>query len=154
MLPTKDDKSLDVADATTPDDHADGAERTAIDPRDASIDAIEAIMWDAAELDAQDPSNITDEDRVWADGMRARMKVRFAARRRSLMPPNEEPTLGGPIRPSILAMGRDALLATVHGIARRMGGQMQIANRKLTELSDDDLRRLVETLSPEEEGEP
>jgi hypothetical protein len=150
MLPTKDDKSSDTADATT----QAGVERTAGDLRDDSIDAFDAIIRDAAELDAEDPSNITDEDRVWADGMRARMKARFAARRRSLMPPNDEPTVGGPIRPSILAMGRDALLATVHEIARRMGGQMQIANRKLTQLSDDDLRRLVETLSPEEEGEP
>jgi hypothetical protein len=120
---------------------------------DKSIDAIDAIIQDAAELDAADPRNITAEDREWADAMRTRMKARIAEYKRSLLPPNDEPAPGEPIRPRFAAMARDALLATVHGIARKMGGQMAIANRKLTELSDDDLRRLLETLVPEDEKE-
>jgi hypothetical protein len=118
---------------------------------DKSIDAIDAIIQDAAELDAADPRNITAEDREWADAMRTRMKARIAEYKRSLLPANDEPTPDRPIRPRFVAMARDALLGTVHDIARRMGGQMAIANRKLTELSDDDLRRLLETLVPEQE---
>jgi hypothetical protein len=49
-----------------------------------SIDAIDVIISDAAELDAADPRNITDEDRAWADGMRARMKERIDEYRRTL----------------------------------------------------------------------
>ncbi len=118
---------------------------------DKALDAIHAILRDASELDAADPKNITAEDRAFADAMRARMKAEIAEYRRSLMPAAEEPGAGRPIRKSLVAMARKQLDATFDAICRQMGGQLQIANRKLSELSDDDLRRILETILPEEE---
>jgi len=118
---------------------------------DKSIEALEAIFEDAAKADAKDPSKITPEDRAWADKQRAQWKARIAEARRELALPGAEPSAPPPIRAKYQAMNRDALLAAFVEASQRMGGQLQVAHRNLSDLSDDDLRRLLETLDAQPE---
>ena len=118
---------------------------------DKTIEALEAIFEDAALAEAADAAQITPEDRAWADGMRSRMQERIAELRRSRLPKTVTPVAARPIRPSYLAMARDALEATLDVIMNGKDGQAQIACRNLSDLTDDDLRRLLETLDAEPE---
>ena len=58
-----------------------------------------------------------------------------------------------PIRPSLLALGRDALLAKLDELIGRLGSSVQYAHRNLEGLSDDDLRRLLDTLDPDPDAD-
>ncbi len=120
---------------TTPDD-------------DKPIDALDAL-YEALALQAEEHGSATPEDREWAARMRARTMDKLAAHRRALVP-DVQPTKARPIRAEFLAMSRDALLARFEEISRRVVGGIQVAHRHLTDLTDDDLRRVLETLeSPE-----
>ena len=105
------------------------------------------------DLDALD---IPLEDPRWADGVRSRLLARAAELRAqqagadALVDDDFELTPARPIRAEYLAMDRDALIATFELLDRRIG-PVQVAHRKLHELSDNDLRRLIETITPEPE---
>lgn len=114
------------------------------DDDDKPVDALDAMYEDLA-LHAAEAGTATPADRAWATNMRERVMERLAAHRRALVP-DVVPRRAPPIRPSIVAMSREALLAAIDGITRRMGGAVQIAHRHLKDLSDDDLRRVLETL--------
>jgi hypothetical protein len=118
---------------------------------DTPIDALEAMYEDAALAAADDPSQITPQDRAAADALRRRMAEPIAARRRSFLPAHVEIKRARPIRPSYLAMGRDQLLAALQEIIKRLGPELQIAHRHLTELTDNDLRLTLETIDAEPE---
>jgi len=133
MFPSDKDRPIDALDAN----------------EDMPIDALDAMYEDAALAAADDPSQITEEDRVWAEGMRRRMLARIAEVRRSLLPKHVKSVVAPPIRAAYLAMNRDQLIAKLEELAHRMGNTLQIAHRKLSELSDNDLRRLLETLDAE-----
>lgn len=111
---------------------------------DKPIDALEAI-YEALALDAAEHDTDTPKDKAWAARMRARTMEQIAAHRRNLVP-DVAPIKPRPIRPAILAMTRDALLARFEEISHRMGGAVQVAHRHLKDLTDDDLRRVLETL--------
>jgi hypothetical protein len=117
---------------------------------DTPIDALEAMYEDAALAAADDPSQITPQDRAAADALRLNIEARIAERRRSFLPDGKIKT-ARPIRPSYLAMGRQQLLTRLQELVQRLGPQLQIAHRKLTELTDNDLRRLLETINADPE---
>ena len=114
------------------------------DDDDKPVDALDALYEDLAQY-AADHGKPTAKDREWAEGMRAKTLARLAEHRRNLVP-DVKPTKARPIRPELLAMSRDALLARFDEISRRMGGAVQVAHRHLKDLTDDDLRRVLETL--------
>lgn len=113
-------------------------------------DALDAIYTDAA-LEEAEHGEVTARDREWADALRARTRGRLAELRRNFLPPLTDAKPPRPIRPALQAMDRTALLALSNAVIQRRGGEIQIAYRHLTELSDDDLRRLLETLDVEPE---
>lgn len=114
------------------------------DEDDKPVDALDAMYEDLARHAAEE-GTAAPADRAWAARMQERVMARLAAHRRALAP-DVTPRKAPPIRPSILAMSRDALLAAIEDITQRMGGAVQIAHRHLKDLSDDDLRRVLETL--------
>jgi hypothetical protein len=119
-------------------------------PDDKDIDALDAILTEAALAESEE-GEITARDRQWADALRARTTARLAELRRNLVPTDAARSPGRPIRPSLQALERDALLALSNRVIAQRGGGLQIAYRHLTELSDDDLRRLLETLDVDPE---
>jgi hypothetical protein len=113
------------------------------DPDDKNLDALEAIFHDAA-LAAAEEGESTPEKQAWAAGVRQRLEQRVADMRRSLAPAGKP---AKPIAARYLAMARDAVIARLEELV--LGGRVQIAHRNLSALSDDDLRRLLESIDPD-----
>lgn len=116
-------------------------------PDDKNLEILDAIYNDAALVEAEHGKS-TAEDQTWARGVRGKVQARLAEMRRNLTPAAEAPKKAKPIRASLLAMGRDALLERLTQLTTRMGGAVQYAHRHLGGLTDDDLRRLIDTLDP------
>ncbi|HEY4177985.1 MAG TPA: hypothetical protein VGM90_14155 [Kofleriaceae bacterium] len=114
-------------------------------PNDKNIDILDAVYNDAALVEAESGKS-TPEDQRWARDVRSSVQARLAEMRRNLTPATEAPKKAKPIRPSLLAVGRDALLEKLTQLTTTMGGGVQYAHRHLGGLSDDDLRRLIDTL--------
>lgn len=119
-------------------------------PDDKNLEILDAIYHDVAMVEAED-GDATSEDRKWAGEVRTRVQARLAELRRNLLPAEAPARPAKPVRAKYLAMARDALLAAIDDITNRMGGTIQVAHRNLSGLSDDDLRRLLETLDPDPE---
>jgi hypothetical protein len=115
-----------------------------------SLEILDAIYQEAA-LDAMDGPNgqTTVDDGRWAEGVSKRVQSRLAELRRNLVPAAAPLARAKPVRPSLIAMGRYALIAKLDELTRRLGPSVRYAHRNLDGLSDDDLRRLVDTLDPD-----
>jgi hypothetical protein len=109
-----------------------------------SLEILDAIYQESA-LDAMD-GKATADDRRWAEGVSKRVQSRLAELRRNLVPAAVPLAKAKPVRSSLIAMGRDALLAKLEALT---GPSVRYAHRNLDGLSDDDLRRLVDTLDPD-----
>jgi len=116
--------------------------------KDKNLEILDAIYQEAA-LDAAETGKNPPEDRPWAREVGKRVQARLAELRRNLVPAATPVVQAQPIRPSLLALGRDALIAKLDELTRRLGSSVQYAHRKLEGLSDDDLRRLIDTLDPD-----
>jgi hypothetical protein len=112
-----------------------------------SLEILDAIYREAA-LDAMEGKTTADDQR-WADGVSKRVQSRLAELRRNLVPAAAPLAKAKPVRPSLIAMGRDGLLAKLDELTRTLGPSVRYAHRNLDGLSDDDLRRLVDTLDPD-----
>jgi hypothetical protein len=113
-------------------------------PNDKNLDVLEAIYNEAALIEAEDGES-TAEERAWAKEVRGQLEKRVAAMRANLGHDTaKSPT---PIRSKYLAMARDVLIATIEQFI--VGGHVQVAHRNLSALSDDDLRRLLQSLDPD-----
>jgi hypothetical protein len=110
-----------------------------------SRDAVDAILHDAALADAERGRSTPQQKRI-ALQVRGAVQVRLAELRRGLLPAVEPPVKARPIPPSLLVLGRDALVARLEALTRARGGAIQYAHRNLAGLSDDDLRRLIDLL--------
>ena len=115
---------------------------------DKSIEILDAIYHDAALTEAEQGSSSPDDKR-WARDVREKVQARLAEMRRSFTPASVPVEKARPIRAALFALDRNALLAKLTELLTRMGGAVQVAHRNLTSLSDDDLRRLIDTLDPE-----
>lgn len=114
--------------------------------RDAH-DILEEISHQAA-LAAVEQRTSTAAELKWSRDLGGSVEARLAELRRNLTPADVPVQKTKPIRPSTLAMTRDAVLEAISRLARTFGGTMQYAHRNLKGLSDDDLRRLYDTLDP------
>jgi uncharacterized protein involved in exopolysaccharide biosynthesis len=86
----------------------------------------------------------TEDDRQWAREQHAQMQARIAAMRRQHTPPHPEIERAPEPGPEIVAMTRAELLARLDSLIQ--GGAVQLAHRKLTALTDDDLRQMLAIL--------
>ncbi|NVB80969.1 MAG: hypothetical protein HOV81_21410 [Kofleriaceae bacterium] len=117
---------------------------------DKNLEILDAIYNDAALTEAES-GTASPDDKKWAQGVRSNVQARLAEMRRNLTPAVAPAKKAKPIRPSLLALGRDALVERLTQLTQKMGGAVQFAHRHLAGLSDDDLRRLIDTLEPNAE---
>jgi hypothetical protein len=114
-------------------------------PDEKKLDALEAAFHDAALADAE-ADDATPEEKEWAKQFHARVDAQLADMEKNLAP---SAAPAKPIRPSLLALTRDALLAKLEQLVSV--GRLQVAHRKLSTLSDDDLRRLIQSATSDAE---
>ena len=112
-----------------------------------ALEILDEIYHQAALADAEHGTS-SAEDRRWARELGVKIDARVAELRRNLTPMDAPTEKAKPLRPSTIAMTRDALLEAIATLTRSMGGQIQYAHRNLKGLSDDDLRRLFDTIDP------
>jgi hypothetical protein len=116
-------------------------------PDEKDLDLLDAVYLEAAEVAAEEDKDLP-EVRAGAERMRLHIEKRLAEMRRNQLPAALPLEVGIPIRPSLLAKSRDALLALLDDLIDRGGGAVQVAHRHRSGLSDNDLRRLIQTLDP------
>ena len=115
-------------------------------PDDKNLEILEAIFHEAALVEAEEAES-TPEEKQKAAAIMSRLDAQVAELRRNLAVAPNKPAR--PIRLSILAMTRDALIAAIDALTSSQ--QIQVAHRNLSTLSDDDLRRLLESITPDAE---
>jgi hypothetical protein len=107
------------------------------------LDTLDAIYDELAMFEAEHGTSTPQQKQI-AQRVKTRVEARLAELRRNLLPAADPPMRLRPIRPSLLALGRDALLAMLEELRRTRA--VQYAHCNLQGLSDDDLRRLIELL--------
>ena len=112
------------------------------------LDILDEVSHQAALADAEHGRSSAD-DQKWSRALGTVMEARLAELRRNLTPAEAPTERAKPIRPSLLAMARDALIEAINRITQVRGGAVQYAHRELRGLTDDDLRRLLDTLEPD-----
>jgi len=115
-------------------------------PDDKNTEALEAIFHEAALADVDEASTPDQKRRAREIMKRNDLRV---AELRAMQLAAAPPKPPRPIRPAFLAMTRDALLAAIGALTT--SGDVQVAYRNHSTLSDDDLRRLLESLTPDAE---
>lgn len=113
-----------------------------------NLDSLDALYDEIASFEADHGTSTPHQKRI-AQRVKARVEARVAEIRRSLLPAADPPMRLRPIRPSLLALGRDALLAKLEALQRVRGAAVQYAHCNLQGLTEDDLRRLIELLDQE-----
>src|SRR4051812_29243918 len=113
----------------------------------SAADVLDTINYQVA-LEEAENGAATPEDKKWSKDLGAKIEARLAELRRNLTPADPPKERALPLRPSTIAMTRDALMAAIAKVTGSMGGQVQYAHRNLTKLSDDDLRRIYDTIDP------
>jgi hypothetical protein len=111
------------------------------------LEILDEVSHQAAQAAVARRSN-TAEDLEWSRALGAKLDDRLAELRRNLTPADPPTEKAKPIRPSTLAMTRDAVIEAIAKLTQSMGGAVQFAHRNLKRLSDDDLRRLYDLLDP------
>jgi len=104
------------------------------------------ILTHEAGLLAMDEGESTPDDRRWAENFAASMQARIAEFRRSRLAPHVSIKKAPLLSERLLAMPRAALEALFGSLVDQLGPEAQFAHRKLETLSDNDLRRLIQTL--------
>jgi hypothetical protein len=122
------------------DEHAAPSKRTA-------LEILDEVSHQAAQA-AVARRKSTATEREWSRALGKKLDDRLAELRRNLTPADPPMEIAKPIRPSTLAMTRDAVIAAITALTQSMGGAVQFAHRNLKRLSDDDLRRLFDMLDP------
>ena len=113
---------------------------------DRDSHTLDMITREVGLLEMQD-GHVTPEDMRWAESVAASIQVRAAEYRRNRLPKTVPPIKKAePITARLRAMPR-ALLETLFGsLVEQWGPQAQFAHRHLDTLSDNDLRRMIQTM--------
>jgi hypothetical protein len=107
---------------------------------------LDIITREVGLLEMQD-GHVTPDDRRWAASVAASMQARIAEHRRNRLPKTLPPIKKAePITDRLLGMSRAALEALFGSLAEKWGPKAQFAHRHLDTLSDNDLRRMIQTL--------
>lgn len=117
-------------------------------PKPSALEILDEVSHHAAQAAVKRRKKNTPEARAWSRDLGVKIDARLAELRRNLTPADPPVESAKPIRPSTLAMMRDALIEGVTQFTQARGGAVQFAHRNLKRLSDDDLRRLYDLLDP------
>jgi hypothetical protein len=117
-------------------------------PKPNALEILDEVSHHAAQAAVARRKKSTPADRQWSRDLGMTVEARLAELRRNLTPADPPAETAKPIRPSTLAMTRDAVIEAITRLTQSMGGAVQFAHRNLKRLSDDDLRRLYDLLGP------
>ncbi len=109
-----------------------------------NLNVLEALADAAVTVELEEGVS-TKESRAAADRYHAFITDRLAEMRRAELAHIEPKIEKRPIRASLQAMAHDALLAEVARL-RRAHPNLKIAFRKLSKVTDDDLRTMIEDI--------
>ncbi len=112
---------------------------------DKDMRTLDIITHEVGLLEMKD-GRTTPDDRRWAEGVAASMRERIAEHRRSRLPKSVPIEKAEPLTERLLAMPRAVLEALYASLVEPLGPQAQIAHRHLETLSDNDLRRIIQTI--------
>lgn len=118
------------------------------DEKPNALEILEEISHHAAQAAVARRRKKTAQERQWSRDLGVSLDARLAELRRNLTPEDPPTETAKPIRPTTLAMTRDAVIEAITKLTESMGGAVQLAHRNLKRLSDDDLRRLYDLLDP------
>jgi hypothetical protein len=112
---------------------------------DNDLRVLDIITREVGLLEMNDPKP-SAEDRRWAEGVASDMRARIAEYRKSRLPHTAPPIKKRePISKRLLAMPR-AVLEPLFASLCRQSPDAQFAFRNLEDLSDNDLRRIIQTM--------
>jgi hypothetical protein len=113
---------------------------------DKHLRILDIITHEVARLELDDPEP-RKEDQQWAESVVADMQARIAEHRKNRLPKTVPPIKKAePISKRLAAMPRAALESLVAVLTPQLGPDAQLAFRNLEDLSDNDLRRLVQRM--------
>jgi hypothetical protein len=112
---------------------------------DKDIRTLDILTHEAGLAEMED-GHSTSDDRRWAREVAANMHARVAELRKSRLPKGVEIKKATPISERLLAMSRAALEALFGSLTETVGPRAQFAHRHLETLSDNDLRRMIQTI--------
>ena len=114
--------------------------------KDTDIRTLDILTREVGLMEMED-GHVTPDDRRWADAAARLIEGRVAEHRRSRLPKTVPPIKkAAPITERLGAMPRAVLEALFGSLVEHWGPQAQIAHRRLETLSDNDLRRIIQTI--------
>jgi hypothetical protein len=114
-----------------------------------SLEVVDEISYHVALVEVE-RSKARDSDVAWSHQLGKQLEAQLAELRRHLLPAPAALEKASPIRAALFGIDRPELLARLSQLVVRMGGAIQYAHRDLRGLSDDDLRRLLDLLEPDD----
>ncbi|HEY1546543.1 MAG TPA: hypothetical protein VGG28_01920 [Kofleriaceae bacterium] len=113
---------------------------------DKDLRILNIITREVGLLEMQDP-HPSNEDAKWAEGVVADIRARIAEYRKKRLPATVPPIKKAePISKRLLAMPRAALESLLAVLTPQLGPDAQLAFRNLEDLSDNDLRRMIQRM--------
>jgi len=107
---------------------------------------LDMITREVGLLEMQD-GHVSPEDMRWAESVAASIQARAAEYRRNRLPKTVPPIRKAePITARLRAMPRALLDALFASLVDKWGTEAQFAHRHLDTLSDNDLRRMIQTM--------
>ena len=112
---------------------------------DKDVRTLDIITHEVGLLEMEDGRKST-EDLRWAEVVVASMRTKIAQYRRDNLPASVPIKKAAPLTARLLAMPRAALEALFGTLVAAVGPEAQFAHRNLDALSDNDLRRMIQTI--------
>lgn len=109
------------------------------------VRTLDIVTHEVGLLEMEDGRSTT-EDRRWAQSVVDDMRSRIAEFRRARLPDKVPIKRAAPITARLLAMPRAMLESLFATLTEQWGPQAQFAYRDLDTLSDNDLRRMIQTI--------
>ncbi len=113
---------------------------------DKDLRILDIITREVGLMELEDPQPSRDEKK-WAESVVADVHARIADYRKKRLPETVPPIKKAePISKRLLAMPRAALESLLAVLSPQLGPDAQLAFRNLEDLSDNDLRRIVQRM--------
>ena len=113
---------------------------------DKDSHSLDMITREVGLLEMQD-GHVTPDDMRWARSVAASIQANAAAHRRNRLPKTVPPIKKAePITARLRAMSRAVLETLFASLVDKWGTEAQFAHRHLDRLSDNDLRRMIQTM--------
>ena len=113
---------------------------------DKDSHTLDMITREVGLLEMED-GHVTPDDRRWAESVVTSMNTLIAEHRRNRLPKTVPPIKKAePLTERLLAMPREVLETLFGSLVEKWGPQAQFAHRQLDTLSDNDLRRMIQTI--------